>query len=55
MRYQEYFTELLTPEDKLPQLYRFIEQSSLDLLQLGFDKDVQVLIHALIPAKPMNF
>ena len=45
MRYQEYFTELLTPEDKLPQLYRFIEQSSLDLLQLGFDKDVQVLIH----------
>lgn len=45
MRYRGDFTELLTLEQKMPDLYRFIEQSTLDLLQLAYDKDLQVLVH----------
>ncbi len=55
MRYREYFTELLTPEAKLPELYRFIEQSSLDLLQLAYDKNVQVLIHGSYSRQTAEF
>lgn len=45
MRYHGDFTELLTLEQKMPELYRFIEQSTLDLLQLAYDKELQVLVH----------
>lgn len=46
MRFQQtIFTELIAPENRCPDLYRFVEQSTIDLLQLAFDFDVQVLVH----------
>lgn len=55
MRYKGEFTELLTLETKMPELYRFIEQSSLDLLQLSYDKDVQTLIHGAYSRETAKF
>ena len=46
MRYQKtIFTELIAPESRCPGLYKFVEQSTIDLLQIAYDFDVQVLIH----------
>ncbi|MGX5377537.1 sugar phosphate isomerase/epimerase [Ligilactobacillus sp. LYQ135] len=46
MRFQKTtFTELIAPEKRCPDLYRFIEQSTIDLLQVAYDFDVQVLVH----------
>lgn len=46
MRFQQNtYTELIAPEKQCPELYSFVEQSTIDLLQLAKDYDVQVLIH----------
>ncbi|WP_290034033.1 TIM barrel protein [Ligilactobacillus cholophilus] len=43
--HHDIFTELIAPEKNCPELYSFIEQSTIDLLQIAFDLNVQVLVH----------
>ena len=56
MRYQKtIFTELIAPESRCPGLYKFVEQSTIDLLQVAYDFDVQVLISwRIFTANPLN-
>lgn len=45
MRYQGEFTELVAPQAIFPELVKFIDKSTNDLLQLSFDLNVQTLVH----------
>lgn len=46
MRFRhDIFTELIAPESRCPDLYNFVEKSTLDLLQVAYDFNVQVLVH----------
>lgn len=46
MRYHKVnYTELIAPEDYMPGLYRFIEETTENLLRITFDHDVQLLVH----------
>lgn len=46
MRFQKTtYTELIAPEKQCPELYHFVEQSTIDMLQLANDYNVQVLVH----------
>nr|WP_282564705.1 TIM barrel protein [Liquorilactobacillus sicerae] len=45
MRYQGEFTELVAPQTVFPDLVKFIDKSTNDLLQLSFDLNVQTLVH----------
>lgn len=55
MKYQGYATEIIAPEHECPQLYSFIERSTLDLLQLAYDNDIQVLIHGAYARQTKDF
>ena len=55
MKYRGIATELVAPESNCPQLYHFIEQSSLDLLQLAKKHHVQTLIHGAYARQTQHF
>lgn len=45
MNFQGYHMDVVAPEKNYPDLYRFIEQSTAQLIRLADDLDVQVLVH----------
>ena len=46
MRYHhDIFTELIAPQSQCPGLYKFIEESTYEMLQLSFDYNIQSLVH----------
>ena len=45
MRFQGEFTELIAPQRVFPELVKFIDYSTNELLQLSFDLNVQTLVH----------
>ncbi|ANK62579.1 xylose isomerase [Loigolactobacillus backii] len=45
MRYQGNYTELIAPEEQMPELYRFIQTSTEAMLAIATQKRVQVLLH----------
>ena len=45
MQYGQFHTEIIAPENQFPQLYRFIETSTEQLIRLASDLNVQCLIH----------
>lgn len=45
MKFRNYHSEVVAPEQNYPALYRFIEQSTEQLIRLADDLDVQVLVH----------
>lgn len=45
MKYQNYHTDVVAPEKDYPGLYRFIENTTEQLIRIGDDLNVQVLIH----------
>jgi hypothetical protein len=45
MRFQGEFTELIAPQRVFPELVKFIDYSTTELLQLSFDLNVQTLVH----------
>lgn len=55
MRFKGDFTELVAPKKQYPELYNFIEKSSIELLQLAFDYDLQVLIHGSYSRQTQSF
>lgn len=55
MKYRGTATEIIAPERRCPNLYAFVEQSALDLLQLADDHEVQVLIHGAYARQTQHF
>ncbi|GBG94888.1 xylose isomerase [Ligilactobacillus salitolerans] len=55
MKFRGVATELAAPEDRCPDLYAFVEQSSLDLLQIAAEQNVQVLIHGAYARQTEQF
>lgn len=55
MKYQGQATELVAPESKCPQLYSFIERTSLYLLQFAFDYNIQLLLHGAYARQTDHF
>lgn len=45
MKFHEHHSEVVAPERYYPDLYRFIEQTIEQLIRLGEDLNVQVLVH----------
>lgn len=45
MNFQNYHSDVVAPEKYYPDLYRFIEETTEQLIRLGDDLDVQVLVH----------
>lgn len=45
MSFGEYHADVVAPEKDYPELYRFIEETTTQLLRLADDLDVQVLVH----------
>lgn len=45
MKFGNTHAEIVAPEDKFPELYRFVENTTLQLIRLADDLDVQCLIH----------
>lgn len=45
MVYGRFHTDLIAPENKFPQLYRFIEESTEMLIRIATDLDIQCLVH----------
>ena len=45
MSFGEYHADVVAPEKEYPELYRFIEKTTTQLLCLADDLDVQVLVH----------
>lgn len=45
MKFGNHHSEVVAPEKYYPDLYRFIETTTAQLIQLGHDLNVQVLIH----------
>ena len=45
MAYGQFHTELIAPENKFPQLYRFIKTSTEQLVRLSSDLNIQCLVH----------
>lgn len=45
MRFKGEYTELAAPKAVFPELVKFIDQSTNELLQLAFDQKIQVLVH----------
>ncbi|WP_251545802.1 sugar phosphate isomerase/epimerase family protein [Limosilactobacillus caecicola] len=45
MAYGKFHTDLVAPEQQFPQLYRFIEKSTEQLIRLATDLNVQCLVH----------
>lgn len=45
MKFENYHSEVVAPEKYYPGLYRFIETTTEQLIRLGHDLNVQVLVH----------
>lgn len=45
MKFKNYHSEVVAPEKYYPDLYRFIETTTEQLIRLGHDLNVQVLVH----------
>lgn len=45
MKYGEFHTEIIAPENHFPKLYRFVENSTEMLVRLATDLHVQCLVH----------
>lgn len=45
MNFKNYHSDVVAPEKYYPDLYRFIEETTDQLIRLGDDLDVQVLVH----------
>ncbi|WP_375663924.1 hypothetical protein, partial [Bartonella sp. CL63NXGY] len=45
MVFQQWHSEVVAPEAAYPELYRFIETSTADLLKIAEKRNIQILVH----------
>ncbi|GEK29329.1 TIM barrel protein [Furfurilactobacillus siliginis] len=45
MRFGDWFVEMVTPEQKMPELYRFLRFSSDKLIEIATKNNIQALLH----------
>lgn len=55
MQFQQWHTELVAPESQFPDLYRFVEESTMKLIRLAKDYDVQCLVHGSYAKETQDF
>lgn len=55
MQFKQWHTELVAPENQFPDLYHFVEDSTMKLIRLAYNHDVQCLVHGSYAKETLDF